>query len=1528
MARKRLNKNLVAALTIFGFVVVIVLSVLMLRQLQQGDPKHFEAMAQRAEGAEDWGQAALFYNKAWENSGDPAYLVLQGEVQLEAGEVAQALAVWQHALVNDPDLVQAHEKYLGLLLELAKLYGGLERWSPVHEAAEAFLSCDAERTTVDEAFARNANGLALINLTSQNEANLDSGVADLEIAVELAPDTVNYAVDLAASLLGQGREDEGEAILRELTERFASPGADASKARVAYAKYLTTRQPRGSLEDSLAEARRYLEESIELARDDPEALREVKLDYSVFLSQLWGQRLRDNPDDEGTDALFEEAVALAQECAETAPFAFDAYIQLANLYRMNRRHVDVISACEQRLKEGFSRKGVRAVYDKVSAFRLMILAAQSYIAQAVEVSLEGDTTERDEALSRAEEYLADADAEFPNHPDVLSQSGRLKLARGNERAALDDFRQADDAYRARNLINRENKLILARLHLELAEPGAAKTVLEEMWDDATGPRQTAFAVLYAEALVLTNELDHAMRVIDQVLLREPDNSDARRLKAAVYTRRGQHERAGTLIDSPTLLAQLNAQERFLAGDIEGAVQARRRALEQDPADVRLVSATVNDLLSLSRTAEARAIVERAVAIKPDNTFFKKMLVLTQPELSDQQRNRAILDIIMNEPDAYQRAWDLADHHMRNNNAAEALEAINEAEQHLIDKDTELAQNATAIQHRALLDTKLRLASELEDDAALEEIRDSAEKYNVDGAGGKSFLGMYHVHREELDLAISAFREAVATQSTDARSLTYLGQCLHRMDRTSEARLYYEQAIRVNPSEAAAHRGLAGLSKALGDTETYEKEMAICRRLIPTDPWVKGELLERQEEADPQAAIARRETLLNDEPSNRGNLFRLAALCEKVGDLPKGDEYWERLLALAAKDTDSAVRRNTVSAAAKYYRRTNRPDKSLELITEYADQAGSKEEQANAQILVAAHYLSQGDYDLVKTTLLAAADIAPTFEIAYSIGEFYMRTAGQPAEATEWFDRALDLVDTEDTLQRKQVQVTRITCLLDRSVNDLDAAQRYIEEFTTDYPDDPEGHLLAGEVHSRRGNVDDAVAALSMYLERKPDNGYALAQRAQHYFSQGRTAAAIEDLEALKRLTPVSTNQLGPRILLARLLRLAGRREAWINELESLSQDLPESDEALGELVRAYIIERRFEDADRRLTAQINQSDDNPDSRWYFLRGRVSLGLGDATKALADFQQGAKIDEYSADSLGPVLDAYLRMDRAKEGIVYYEEHASPDRRTPVLIARYARLLIAAGKKAQAVENFRRAMASALAESTGAIRAVTAELRSAPLAASEVMRWFTENPPSSGLARANDRILARLYRMLDRTDEAIATLEGLLKSAPTDWERADLLAEQAELYQLMDKPELARSSYEEALKYQSEDWVVLNNLAYVLSDSLGKCAVALPYAQRSVAIADNPATLDTLGWIYVCLEEYSSAVAELSRAIRLNPDMLLAYYHLGEAHRRDGRFLDAKLVLDEGLLAARKVEDEDTAALIGVSLEKIARRDSEP
>jgi tetratricopeptide (TPR) repeat protein len=246
-----------------------------------------------------------------------------------------------------------------------------------------------------------------------------------------------------------------------------------------------------------------------------------------------------------------------------------------------------------------------------------------------------------------------------------------------------------------------------------------------------------------------------------------------------------------------------------------------------------------------------------------------------------------------------------------------------------------------------------------------------------------------------------------------------------------------------------------------------------------------------------------------------------------------------------------------------------------------------------------------------------------------------------------------------------------------------------------------------------------------------------------------------------------------------------------------------------------------------------------------------------------------------------------------------------------------------------------MELAAADSPEAIRDVSERLINAFPAGDATIELFKSNAPGGSPGRANDRILVRLYRVVRRWDSASALLNRLIESAANDKDRGGLWYEVGELHHVAGDWSKAREGYENSLQYDPRNWVTLNNLAFLLSNEMGKNEEALAHARHAVEIADNPATLndlynalDTLGWIYVGLQQYSKAVTELSRAVRLQPDEALTYFHLGEAFRRQQQFDQAREMLETGRRQALQSRDEALAARINVALEKNQRRNAIP
>ena len=126
-----------------------------------------------------------------------------------------------------------------------------------------------------------------------------------------------------------------------------------------------------------------------------------------------------------------------------------------------------------------------------------------------------------------------------------------------------------------------------------------------------------------------------------------------------------------------------------------------------------------------------------------------------------------------------------------------------------------------------------------------------------------------------------------------------------------------------------------------------------------------------------------------------------------------------------------------------------------------------------------------------------------------------------------------------------------------------------------------------------------------------------------------------------------------------------------------------------------------------------------------------------------------------------------------------------------------------------------------------------------------------------------------------------------------------------YTLLRMDEKAKDIYISLLKFNPENVRALNNVAYILSNSLSKPKEALPYIER--ALRSNPKDfnmLDTYGWTLFKAGEHSRAVMELRRSVDIRPTAVSSY-HLGAALNAVG---ESQLALNALRDSAKLLEND--------------------
>jgi tetratricopeptide (TPR) repeat protein len=138
----------------------------------------------------------------------------------------------------------------------------------------------------------------------------------------------------------------------------------------------------------------------------------------------------------------------------------------------------------------------------------------------------------------------------------------------------------------------------------------------------------------------------------------------------------------------------------------------------------------------------------------------------------------------------------------------------------------------------------------------------------------------------------------------------------------------------------------------------------------------------------------------------------------------------------------------------------------------------------------------------------------------------------------------------------------------------------------------------------------------------------------------------------------------------------------------------------------------------------------------------------------------------------------------------------------------------------------------------------------------------------------------YSRLGRNLDAIRVLEKARQLNPKD---VDVIAQLALAYDSLKKFEESDALYEEAIRIDGANHLVLNNYAYSLAERNAQLERALTYARKAVETQpDNPSYLDTIGWIYFRLGQYTEAERYVKQAISKGEVSAVVYEHLGDIY----------------------------------------------
>lgn len=502
--------------------------------------------------------------------------------------------------------------------------------------------------------------------------------------------------------------------------------------------------------------------------------------------------------------------------------------------------------------------------------------------------------------------------------------------------------------------------------------------------------------------------------------------------------------------------------------------------------------------------------------------------------------------------------------------------------------------------------------------------------------------------------------------------------------------------------------------------------------------------------------------------------------------------------------------------------------------------------------------------------LMAGELAGQFGDLDGSVAYYMRAArlsDDPRVAERAASIALYAEDEGNALQAAQRWVElnpaslegrqTLAMLLVRS-DDAAAAMTHFDYLIERSPGaSGNGFLLIGASLSQEKDSAAALEAMRLLVDRHAD------QAAAHYAYANLALAAEqhgEAVEAADRALAINADLLEASVVRARALLGLGDTAEAVDGMRQAVESAPDNVELRTAYAKMLVQVERFDQAREEFGALLEQRPADPDL--LYTLGLLDLQQENYAEAGEHFarliETGKRVDE-ARYYLGRVAQEARRFDEAIKWFNQVEE----DQYKIDAQARIASILAEQGELGLGRDHLRRARAEA--SDIGAI----------------VQLYLAEG------------------QILGQADEYQAGLD-LFDRALTEFPgNSDLLYARALMAEKVGRIDQLEADLRTILEEDPDNATALNALGFTLADRNERVQEAFGYITRAYeARPDDPAVIDSMGWVHFRLGDYAQAEQFLRRAFKLMPDGEIAG-HLSELMWAQGDKEEARSLLREAL-----------------------------
>lgn len=739
-------------------------------------------------------------------------------------------------------------------------------------------------------------------------------------------------------------------------------------------------------------------------------------------------------------------------------------------------------------------------------------------------------------------------------------------------------------------------------------------------------------------------------------------------------------------------------------------------------------------------------------------------------------------------------------------------------------------------------------------------------------------------RNDTDAAMRYSDQAIAKNPNNTEVLLFKAELLRSIGKPDVALATYDEVLKLRPDDAIAHIMKAHLEISSNKFDAASADIDAVRK-AKRAPLVVAYAQARLDFSRGKPAVAMESLLqaLRLAPDHEPSLLLAGVAQYQLNSMPQAEQYLRKFVEKEPKNVDG---RKWLARTLLKSGQTRGAIETLKPVLETHPQ------DAELLTLAGEGAMQNKDYADATAYFNRAIAIAPQVAAPHA-------GLGRAALAQDKDKLALSELETASGLEHETMQAGVMLLLTEIRLKQYDQALASLKKLDQEHPDNPVLAKLHGDIAYGKGDLAQARVQFERAAKLQPGYFPAVESLAHLDMLQGQPAAAKARYQALLAKGKDNTQTL---VALANLAAITRQPQDVTSWLERAHTEAPDAVQPAVLLIGQYLASGA---KDKALTlAKAVQIAHPADPDTLDALAKAQFANGDKAGALASYNSLTIAVPTSPLAQFHLAQIYLAMDNVPQATAALKKALTlqPDYQN----AQMALITIAAR--------------------TGQYDDVLATAREVEKQLPQSQSGFVfegdlhmlENKPAlavKGYTQAytlqqNPVVLVRLHDALYKSGqgrEADKYMDAWLKGHPTDGMARMYLGTRS-LSEHNNKA--AVQQFETVVQQHPDNAMALNDLAWAYY--LEKDGRALGMAEKAYkAGGDNPAIMDTLGWILLQGGDTARALPLLKQASAREPQSGDLHYHLAAALAKSGDKAGARKELEQLLAGLKNFASIDDA-----------------